>query len=94
MIVEGVKDKVGPEGLVPTLLVYDTLRHTALTADSPAAPTYCRAAAMHKASREVRKCFAEVQVRDTLQTYNGPSLATIHVVPIGGYVLECCPQYN
>ena len=81
-----INDSVGPNGLVPTLLVFGAYpRMTELDAPSPSITQ--RAMAMKKAMDEVRKCTASRQVNDALNTCNGPSTASVHDLPINSPVL-------
>ena len=81
-----INDSVGPNGLVPTLLVFGAYpRMTELDAPSPSITQ--RAMAMKKAMDEVRKCTASRQVNDALNTRNGPSTASVHDLPINSPVL-------
>ncbi len=54
MAVKAVNDTAGPDGLVPTLLVFGT--YPRMTKASPPSPSItARAAAIHKAMTEIRK---------------------------------------
>ncbi len=73
MAVKSVNDTAGPNGLVPTLLVFGT--YPRMHSMDPPAPTIIqRAAAIEKAMREVRKIHAEQQVADALNTRIGPQV--------------------
>ena len=86
MSFKAINDSVGPNGLVPTLLVFGAYpRMTELDAPSPSITQ--RAMAMKKAMDEVRKCTASRQVNDALNTRNGPSTASVHDLPINSPVL-------
>ena len=71
MAVKVVNDTAGPNGLVPTLLVFGA--YPRISKSSPPAPSIlARAAAMQKAMTEVRKLKAKRQVAEALATRNGP----------------------
>jgi hypothetical protein len=72
MAVKAVNDSAGPNGIVPTLLVFGA--YPRMTNDSPPSPPITqRAEAMRKAMKEVRRLHAERQVRDALAMRNGPN---------------------
>ncbi|KAK1914262.1 hypothetical protein P3342_007508 [Pyrenophora teres f. teres] len=72
MAVKAVNDTAGPEGLVPTLLVFGT--YPRLSKTSPPSPSItARATAIRKAMAEVRKIKAKRQVNEALGTRNGPN---------------------
>jgi len=79
MAVKAVNDSAGPDGLVPTLLVFGA--YPRLTDESPAsASVQARGEAVRKAMREVQKLHAERQVADALATRNGPNtLSTLNL---------------
>ncbi|KAM4061617.1 reverse transcriptase (RNA-dependent DNA polymerase) [Hirsutella rhossiliensis] len=69
---KAINDTAGPDGIVPTLLVFGA--YPRLTAESPpSASTLKRSAAMQKAMKTLRQLSAERQVKDALRTRNGPS---------------------
>jgi hypothetical protein len=81
MAVKAVNDTAGPNGLVPTLLVFGT--YPCLSPSSPPSPSItARAAAVRKAMAEVRKFKAERQVAEALATRNGPSVAEVAQLPL------------
>ena len=72
MAVKAVNDTAGPDGLVPTLLVFGT--YPRMTDSSPPSPSIeVRANAVRKAMAEVRKLKAKRQVDGALATRNGPN---------------------
>ena len=85
--VKSLNDSVGPEGLVPTLLVYGALPRLGFPTDKPAKGIYERAVAVKKASDEMSKYFAKRQYRDAMKNRNGPDVSEIHKAPIGSNVL-------
>lgn len=81
MAVKAVNDTAGPDGLVPTLLVFGA--YPRVSQDSPPSPlTWKRAEAVSKAMKALRKTMAERQVRDALNTKVGPVAET-------EYPLQC-----
>jgi hypothetical protein len=70
MAVKAVNDLAGPDGIVPTLLVFGA--YPCITRDSPPSPSITeRAEAIYKAMKEVRRFYAERQVNDALAIRNG-----------------------
>ncbi|EKD21300.1 polyprotein [Drepanopeziza brunnea f. sp. 'multigermtubi' MB_m1] len=86
MAIKAINDTAGPNGLVLTLLVFGTLLKLT-EQDRPAASTQERAAAINKAIKEVRKCYAARQVKDALKRRNGPITEHTLDLPIGSRVL-------
>ena len=86
MAVKAVNDTAGPDGLIPTLLVFGAFPR--LSNMDPPAPTVTqRAAAIKGAMAEVAKCHAQRKVTDALRQRNGPRTDPIHNTPIGSDVL-------
>jgi hypothetical protein len=84
--VKAMNDTAGPDGLVPTLLVFGA--YPRLVEYDPPAPSISqRAATLKKAIAEVRQLYAQRQVNDALNTRNGPSTASILDLPINSEVL-------
>jgi hypothetical protein len=72
MAVKAVNDSVGPNGLVPTLLVFRA--YPRLTEMDPPSPSVTkRAEAIRAATKEVRRLHAVRQVQEALAMRNGPS---------------------
>lgn len=91
MAVKAINDSGGPDGPVPPLLVFGALPRPGLPTDSPAPSTFKRAVALGNAISAMSKHFAKSQVRDVLNTRNGPEVSDIHKVPIGFPVLVYRP---
>ncbi|EED14740.1 conserved hypothetical protein [Talaromyces stipitatus ATCC 10500] len=71
MVVKAVNDTVGPDGLVPTILVFGA--YPRMTYDSPpSALTAKRAQAMRKAMIDLRNAMATRKVNNALKARNGP----------------------
>ncbi|RFU23765.1 hypothetical protein B7463_g12573, partial [Scytalidium lignicola] len=79
MAFKAVNDSVGPNGLVPTLLVYGAYPCMS-ELDTPAPTVSQRAMAIKKAMEEISKIRAKRQVQDTINIRNGPD-STIAVAP-------------
>ena len=86
MAVKAVNDTAGPDGLIPTLLVYGAYPRMVET-DPPAPSISQRAAAIRKAMEEITKIRARKQVATALNTRNGPNTAGIHDTAINEEVL-------
>ena len=79
MAFKAVNDTAGPNGLVPTLLVFGA--YSRIVTDSlPSASQQQRANAMTKAMSKLRKLKAQRKVEDALNTRNGPD--TIQTLPL------------
>ncbi|KAI1185280.1 hypothetical protein F5B17DRAFT_42530 [Nemania serpens] len=82
MAVKAVNSTAGPNGLVPTLLVFGA--YPRMNFDSPPSPsTIQRQNAMDKAMKELRTAAADRQIRDALDTRNGPDVSDVLGLPIG-----------
>jgi hypothetical protein len=86
MAFKAINDTAGPDGLVPTLLVFGTYPRM-VQSDAPSPTTMQRAAAIKKAMAEIQKLRAERQIADALNTRNGPSTSAIHDLPPNSPVL-------
>ncbi|KAF1934823.1 hypothetical protein EJ02DRAFT_460893, partial [Clathrospora elynae] len=86
MAVKAVNDTAGPDGLVPTLLVFGA--YPRMTTESPLSPSMVkRSEAIQKATKALRKLTAERQVADALSTRNGPDTADVLALPLQSKVL-------
>ena len=86
MAVKAVNDTSGPDGLVPTLLVFGASpRITEF--DPPTQSPTKRATAIRKAMEEVSRLRAKTQVNKALNERNGPSVTDIHDLPLNSPVL-------
>lgn len=86
MTVKAVNDTAGPDGLVPTLLVFGAFSRMT-SSDLPTPSTIPLAKAIRKAVEEVSKLHAQRQITDALSTRHGPRTHNTLRVPIGGDVL-------
>ena len=86
MAVKAVNDTAGPDGLVPTLLVYRAyLRMTNL--DPPASSIIDQATAIRKAMSEIAKLRAKQAVSSALNYCNRPNITLVHDLPLNSEVL-------
>jgi hypothetical protein len=86
MAFKALNDTAGPDGLVPTLLVFGA--YPRMVESDPPSPTVTqRAAAIKKAMVEIRKIRAERQIADALRTRNGPRTDDVHDLPPSSPVL-------
>ena len=91
MAFKAVNDSVGPNGLVPTLLVFGALPRLGLPTDKPTPSTYQRAIAPRKATTAMSQNVASRQVCDAMNARNGLVVTDIHKTPIGAHVLVYRP---
>lgn len=86
MAVKALNNTAGPDGLVPTLLVFGAYpRMTRM--DPPALSVADRAAAVRKAMAEVSKLMASRRVREALTMRNRPLTAHLYDLPVNADVL-------
>ena len=86
MAVKAVNNTTGPNGLVPTLLVYGAyLRISNL--DPPAPSITERAAIIRKAMAKIVKLRAKQTVNSALYHRNGPNTTLVHDLPLNSKVL-------
>ena len=86
MAVKAINDTAGPNGLVPTLLVYGVyLRISNL---DPFAPSITeRAATIRKAMAKIVKLWAKQAINNALHHRNGPNTTPVHDLPLNSEVL-------
>jgi hypothetical protein len=81
MAVKAINDSAGPDGIVPTLLVFGA--YPRMSRDSPPSPSVIeRAEAIQKAMKEVRRLHAERQIKDALSMRNGPNIDNLLKLPL------------
>ncbi|KAI1001498.1 hypothetical protein K3495_g6700 [Podosphaera aphanis] len=86
MAVKAVNDTAGPNGIVPTLLVFGA--YPRMTESDPPAPSiFQRAAAIKSAMKEVRIIHAKAQVQSALRMRNGPEISALKDLPLNSQVL-------
>lgn len=86
MAVKAINDTAGPNGLIPTLLVFGAIPRLSQE-DAPAASIISRATAIRKAMSDVRKCHAARKVADALATRNGPITSHLLNLPLNSEVV-------
>ena len=93
MAVKAINDTAGPDGLVPTLLVFGA--YPRLVDTSPPSPSVAqRAQAIKKAMQEVRKMHAERKVNDALGMRNGPNTERTLNLPLQSNVVVYREKYK
>lgn len=92
MAVEAVNNSVGPEGLVPTVLVYGGLSRWGLPHDPRSPSTVARVKSLCKSTSKMSKTNDNRQVRDALRARNGPDVSYIRTTPLGSHFLVYRPK--
>lgn len=81
MATKAINDTAGLDDLVPTLLVLDTFPR--LAEESPPSPTITlRPQEIYKATKELKRLYAERMVKHALAMRNGPSTEAILNLPL------------
>ena len=83
---KAVNNTTGPDGLVPTLLVYGALPRM-VEYDAPSPSVAQRSAALKKAMSEIQKLRAKRLVTEALSARNGPSTTDIHDLALNSDIL-------
>jgi hypothetical protein len=83
---EALNDTAGPNGLIPTLLVFGAYLRIA-DDDAPSLTVIQRATTLQKAMQEVRKLRAKQQINDALNTRNGPNISAVYDLLLNSKVL-------
>ena len=86
MAVKAANNTARPDGLVPTLLIFGAYPQIS-ELDPPAPSITQRAAAIKKAIEEIARIRAKKQINNALNQRNGPSITTIHNLPLNSDVL-------
>jgi hypothetical protein len=86
MAFKAINDSAGPDGLVPTLLVYGAYPRLSET-DTPTPLVIQRALALKKATAEIQRIRARRQVADALNSRNGPNTVNIHNLQLNSDML-------
>ena len=86
MAFKAVNNTAGPDGIVPTLLVFGAYPRMA-EYDAPSPTVSQRSATLKKAMDEVQKLRAKRQVNDALNQRNGPTTTAIKDLPLNSRVL-------
>ena len=86
MAVKAINNTAGPNGLVPTLLVYGAyLRISKL--DPPTPSIIDRVAIIWKAIAKIVKLRAKQTINNALYYYNGPNITLVYNLPLNSKVL-------
>ena len=86
MVIKTVNDTAGPDGIVPTLLVFRAFPRMSQW-DALAVLVIARAEAIRNAMVAVRECHVARQVTDALRIRNGPRTSHLTNLPINSDVL-------
>ena len=86
MAVKAVNNTAGPDGLVPTLLVYGAYPRMS-NLDPPAPSITERAAVIWKAMAKIVKLRAKQAVSNALYYRNGPNTTLVYNLPLNSKVL-------
>ena len=86
MSIKALNNTAGPDGLVPTILVFGAFPRM-IEADASSPTLTQRAAAIKKVIIEVKKIRAERQVKYALRMRNGPDISEIQKLPLNSHVL-------
>ena len=86
MTFKAINDSAGPDGLIPTLLVFGAYPRMS-EHDAPTPTVSQRASAIKKAMAELQKIRAQHQVYGALNTRNGPGTTSIHGLTLNSDVL-------
>jgi hypothetical protein len=74
--IKTVNDSVGPDGIIPTLLVFGA--YPRITNNSALSPTITkRAKTIRKTSNEIRRYYIKQHVEDILRIRNSPNIIVI-----------------
>jgi hypothetical protein len=86
MAFKAINNTAGPDGIVPTLLVYGALPR--MSEYNPPSPSVTqRSNALRKAIEEIKSLQASHEVVRALNTRNRPSTTDIHELPLNSEVL-------
>jgi hypothetical protein len=86
MAYKAINDSAGPDGLIPTLLVYSAYPRIS-ESNGPSPTVTQRATAIKKAIAKIHKLRAKRQVADALNTRNRPNVKAIHALELNSLVL-------
>ena len=84
--VKAVNDTAGPDGLIPTLLVYGAYPRLSRE-DKPTPSNTERARAIERAMDDVRKSNAKIAIAEAMRTTRGPDVAAVLGLPLNAKVL-------
>jgi hypothetical protein len=81
MAVKAVNNTAGPDGIIPTLLVFGAYPQM-IDMDPPSPSIVQRAQAIHAATKEIQQLYAECQVNNALAMRNSPNTMPTLDLPI------------
>lgn len=84
---KAVNDAIGPDGLVPTLLVYGTMPRLGGMQGEMSKTNKERAQALRKATHELTLINARRQIRTAVNTRNNPNPANVRQLPLGSLAI-------
>ena len=84
--VKAVNDTAGPDGLIPTLLVYGAYPRLSKE-DKPTPSNTARARAIERAMDDVRRSNAKIAITEAIRTTRGPDVAAVLGLPLNAKVL-------
>ena len=85
MAVKAVNDTAGPDGLVPTLLVYGAYPRMS-NLDPPTPSITEQAAVIRKAMAKIVKLWAKQTINNALHHRNRPNITPVHNLPLNSKV--------
>ena len=83
---KAINNTIGPDGLVPTLLIFGAFSHITESDFLLLTVAQC-IAALYKAIKKVKKLRADCQVSDALSMYNGSKVNAVYNLPFNSSVL-------
>lgn len=86
LTIKSINDTAGPDGLVPTILVFGAYPRISRL-ERPPETTVSRAVAIAKGMQEVKKCYAVHKIKKALKTRNRPATAHLQNLAIRSQVL-------
>jgi hypothetical protein len=86
MAVKAINDIAGPNGLIPTLLVFGAFPRMSRD-DRPTASNIERVATIRHVMAKVRRCHSVRQITDALRMRNGPDISSTMSLPLDSDVL-------
>jgi hypothetical protein len=79
--VKTINDSVGPDGIIPTLLVFGA--YPKITNNSAPSPTTTKKAkTIRKTSNEIKRYYAKRHIKDAFRIRNSPNTTAIFKLPI------------
>lgn len=85
--VKALNESIGPDGLIPAILVFGAMPRLGLPTDKPHPTLADREIAVENERRELSKHFTNRQVQTARTTRNGPDISDILGTPLGSHVI-------